>query len=104
MATIHVGAIGQSVWRSDDGGATFRITTKGMWAECDIRALTPVPGAADTLYAGSNVGVFRSSDRGDGWDACGTELAGREIWSVAVSALDSGLILAGTCPAGLYVS
>ena len=104
MPVIHVGAVGQSVWRSDDGGTSFRIRTKGMWAECDIRALTPVPGAADTLYAGSNVGVFRSSDRGDGWDACGTELAGREIWSVAVSALGSGLILAGTCPAGLYVS
>ncbi|MEO2004353.1 MAG: winged helix-turn-helix transcriptional regulator [Candidatus Poribacteria bacterium] len=102
MPVIHVGAIGQSVWRSDDGGASFRIRSKGMWAESDIRALTIQPGRGGTIYAGSNNGVYKSTDGGDSWARAGSELAGREVWSVGVSHLDGDLIVAGTCPGGLY--
>lgn len=104
MPVIHVGAVGQSVWRSEDGGTSFRIRSKGMWAESDIRALTIQPGHGDTIYAGSNNGVYKSTDGGDSWAQAGSELAGREVWSVGVSHLDGDLIVAGTCPGGLYVS
>ena len=104
MPVIHVGAVGQSVWRSDDGGTSFRIRTKGMWAECDIRALTTQPGHGEVMYAGSNSGVFKSTDSGSTWEPSGTEMAGREIWSIGVSRQDRELVVAGTCPGGLYMS
>ncbi len=104
MPVIYAGAVGQSVWRSDDGGTSFRIRTKGMWAEGDIRALTTQPGHGETVYAGSNSGVYKSTDSGRAWEQSGSELAGKEIWSIGVSRQDRELIVAGSCPAGLYTS
>ena len=104
MPTIFIGAIGQSVWRSKDGGVTFQRASKGMWSECDIRALTADPNDPQTLYAGSDDGVFKTTNGGDEWTRLGDQLAGKEIWSVAVSPYDSNLLAAGTCPAALYIS
>ena len=102
MPVIHVGAVGQSVWRSDDGGTSFRIRTKGMWAESDIRALTTQPGHGETVYAGSDSGVYKSTDSGGNWELAGSELVGQEIWSIGVSRQDRELVVAGTCPGGRY--
>ena len=65
---VYVGTIGQSVWRSEDGGASFRRASEGVFSESDIRALAVHPGRPEVLYLGTERGCYRSTNGGDRWD------------------------------------
>ena len=41
--TIYAGTIGQSVWRSKDGGDSWDRASEGIFPEADVRALAVVP-------------------------------------------------------------
>jgi photosystem II stability/assembly factor-like uncharacterized protein len=97
---LYVGTIGEGLFRSLDGGQTFRRACEGMFVECDVRAL--VVDAADpaTLYLGSELGVFVSRDGAESWSQQ-SPLGGEQVWSLLVQ---PGRILAGTCPAAIWRS
>jgi photosystem II stability/assembly factor-like uncharacterized protein len=103
MPTLYVGTIGQSVWRSVDGGETFHHACRGMWFENDIRALIAHPEDSRALYAGAEDGVFRSTDGGDSWARIPAPADGQQVWSIAFGS-DPATILVGMCPAALYRS
>jgi photosystem II stability/assembly factor-like uncharacterized protein len=100
---IYVGAIGEGVFRSLDGGITFRRAADGIFVECDVRALVVHPGDDRTLYLGSQEGVFVSRDGADSWQQL-HDLGGSQVWSLLIHPADTGLILAGTRPAGVWRS
>ncbi|WP_146907499.1 WD40/YVTN/BNR-like repeat-containing protein [Arenimonas daejeonensis] len=72
------------VWRSDDDGATWRVTSDGMFAEYmpEDRRFDPViqdphrmvqcAAAPDTLWVQHHNGVFRSDDGGARWHEVAT--------------------------------
>lgn len=67
------------VWRSDDGGANWRVTTRGMFATYmppdrredpaiqDPHRMVQCAGAPDHLWVQHHNGVFRSEDGGEHW-------------------------------------
>ncbi len=69
------------VWISDDEGASWRVSTKGMYAEYmppetredpsiqDPHRLVMCPAAANVLWVQHHNGVFRSSDGGMTWES-----------------------------------
>src|SRR5436189_296700 len=59
---LYVGTIGEGLWRSTDGGATFVRACDGMFVECHVRALAAHPRDPRTLYLGSEQGLYRSTD------------------------------------------
>ena len=59
---LYVGTIGEGLWRSLDGGATFARTCDGMFVECHVRALAVHPRDQRILFLGSEQGLFRSED------------------------------------------
>lgn len=75
--TIWAGAAGGGVWKSDDGGLTWR----GLWYSqptLNIGSIAVDPGNPAIIYCGTGeanlsadsypgVGLFRSSDGGDTW-------------------------------------
>ncbi len=101
---IYVGTIGNGLWRSSDGGATFQRASDGMFVECHVRALVVHPRDPRTLYLGSEQGLFRSTDGADNWSRVESPLNGRQIWSLLLLPHDPDLILAGTCPSRLFRS
>ncbi len=101
---VFVGTVGQSVWRSDDGGGCFRRVSGGMFSECQIRALLLRPDSPATLYAGTDRGVYRSDDGGDSWRHLTSPLDGSQGWSLALNPDRPDELFAGTCPAALYRS
>jgi photosystem II stability/assembly factor-like uncharacterized protein len=107
MATAHrlyVGTIGEGLWRSLDGGETFLRASDGMFVECHVRALAAHPRHPRTLYLGSELGLFRTSDGADRWTRVESPLNGQQIWSILLLPSAPDVILVGTCPSRLFRS
>src|SRR5439155_9976328 len=64
---LYVGTIGEGLFRSLDGGLTFRRACDGTFVECDVRALAVHPQRPNVLYMGTELGLFRSADGADRW-------------------------------------
>src|SRR3954470_6605453 len=101
---LYVGTIGEGVFRSLDGGDTFRRACEGMFVECHVRALAVHPDDPATLYLGSEQGLFVSRDGADNWARLPAPLDGLQVWSLCLAPGRPELILAGTCPARVYRS
>jgi photosystem II stability/assembly factor-like uncharacterized protein len=101
---IYVGTIGNGLWRSTDGGETFKRASDGMFVECHVRALVVDPRDDRTLWLGSEQGLFKSSDGADNWQRVESPLNGLQIWSIVLLPQRPDVILAGTCPSRLFRS
>jgi photosystem II stability/assembly factor-like uncharacterized protein len=108
---LYAGTMGQAVWRSLDGGETFRQIRTGMFLEAEVRALAVHPQDPQTLYAGTDAGLFRTTDGGDQWerlpgpfDAGEGWQAGVLIWSLLIHPQHPDTIFVGVCPPALYRS
>jgi len=101
---LYVGTIGEGLWRSTDGGDTFRRSCDGMFVECHIRALAVHPNDPKVLYLGTEQGLFRSNDGADNWSRVESPLNGLQIWSIAILPKQPDVILVGTCPPRLFRS
>jgi photosystem II stability/assembly factor-like uncharacterized protein len=101
---IYVGTIGEGLWRSSDGGETFVRACDGMFVECHVRALAVHPRNPQTLFLGSEQGLFRSDDGAGNWKRVVSPLNGLQIWSVLLLPYAPDVILVGTCPSRLFRS
>ncbi len=110
-SVLLVGTAGQAVWRSDNGGASFRLSNGAMFMEAEVRALALDPFAPSVVYAGTDGGLYRSDDAGKEWarldlpfDTGQGWQAGTLIWSVLIDPHDSRTLFVGTCPGAVYRS
>jgi hypothetical protein len=62
---IFGGYVADNVWRTDDGGATWRVL--GGLPAAPARAIALHPRVAGLIYLGTEVGVFASEDSGATW-------------------------------------
>ncbi|MEM7129192.1 MAG: hypothetical protein AAF702_22865 [Chloroflexota bacterium] len=102
--TIYVGTIGQSIWRSADGGESWERATQGLFPESDIRAIAINPQNPAILFAGSGAGIYRSQDGADSWSLIDSPMNDRQIWSLAINPKNPDILYAGTCPSALFRS
>ena len=105
--TILVGTVGAGVWYSGNGGDNWRrsrleLPFSAQPGEIQIRALATCEGDPARVYAGSEVGLLRSDDRGARFEVVPSPTDGHQIWSVAVHPLDGDVVLVGTKPPGLF--
>ena len=83
------------VYRSTDGGATWRISSKGLPAGKTVMALTRDIGG--NIYAGTNgAGVYKSTDGGESWTAVNEGLTNLQICLGALTADPDDNIFVGT--------
>lgn len=68
-SVFHDGSAG-SVFLSTDGGESWRSSSRGLGTR-DVHAFYQLADNSDTIYAGTNTGVYRSNDRGDSWSFVG---------------------------------
>ena len=67
--TICLGTVGAGVWYSSDSGEHWRRSRMNLPfhaepGEVQIRSLVVSPHDANVVYAGSEVGLYRSKDKG----------------------------------------
>ncbi len=101
---LYVGTIGEGLFRSLDGGETFRRACEGMFVECHVRALAVRPDDPSCLYLGSERGVFRSLDGAESWASLEAPLARHEVWSICLVPSAPDTIVVGTCPSSIFRS
>jgi hypothetical protein len=65
-STIYVGARGSGLWKTDDGGSSWRPITDSL-PTVNVRGVAIDPSAHSRLYLATGVGVFRSDDAGSQW-------------------------------------
>ena len=108
---LYAGTIGQGVWRSLDYGETFHRHSAGMFLEAEVRALAVHPHEPQTLYAGTDAGIYRTGNGGDSWERLDTPFdpgrgwpSGMEVWSLLIHPRNPNILFAGICPSALYRS
>ena len=102
--TIFAGTVGQSVWRSKDGGETWQRASAGIFMESEVRALAVHPTHTNVLFAGTDAGMYRTENGGDRWERLDSPMNGMQVWALAVSPKNPDTIYAGTCPSSLFKS
>lgn len=101
---LFVGTVGEGVWRSTDGGASWKRSSRGMFVECDVRALAIDPRRPQALYAGTNEGVYHTENAGDDWVRLAGPLDDLITWSLLVLPHEPDTVLAGARPARIFRS
>jgi photosystem II stability/assembly factor-like uncharacterized protein len=103
---VHVGGI--DTWRSDDGGNTWKRTSrwtelgKPNYTHADIHVLAYHDGS---LYVGSDGGLYRSADGGETWTSIANMTTGFSIalvYYVCATPQDSNLFYYGAQDNGTF--
>jgi photosystem II stability/assembly factor-like uncharacterized protein len=101
---LYAGTAGHSTWFSHDLGDTWihPNSHSGMYTEARVWCFSSHPAEPDTLYAGSDMGLFRWSEASQAWTALESPM--NDIWSIAQDPDDARILIAGTRPGALFRS
>jgi photosystem II stability/assembly factor-like uncharacterized protein len=96
--TVLVGTIGQGVMMSGDDGATWSRASvgAGMHSDCIVRTLVADPNRPETVYAGTDAGIYQSENGGAKWRLLDTPMSGSVVWAIAIDRSDPKTMFAGT--------
>jgi photosystem II stability/assembly factor-like uncharacterized protein len=96
--TILVGTIGQGVMASADEGATWTRASvrQGMHSDAIVKSLLADAARPGVVYAGTDMGLYRSDDGGGRWRLLETPMSGSMVWSMTIDPVDSQVMFAGT--------
>lgn len=98
-SNVFAGTLSNGVYRSTDGGNTWKRASNGIPNFTRVNALAQ---AGDTIIAAATFGVFRSTDNGDSWTLSNEGLDDLAIFGRSL-AVKGDLVFAGTF-GGVYVS
>jgi len=98
QGTILVGTIGQGVMMSSDDGESWTRASgrQGMHSDGIVKALLADPWHPEVVYAGTDMGLYRTDDRGGQWRRLETPMNGSMVWSLAIDPIDPNVMFAGT--------
>ena len=89
----------RGVWKSTDAGADWASAVNGLpdtLPPLVVRGLAAVPGAPGGIFAGTNQGLFLTSDGAATWSAGSADLAGKPIYCLAGDPAAATTLWAGT--------
>ena len=101
---LYAGTAGHSTWFSSDLGDNWihPNSHSGMYTEARVWCFSSHPAEPDTLYAGSDMGLFRWSEAAQAWHAIDSPM--QDVWAIAQDPADAQSIIAGTRPGALFRS
>src|SRR2546427_10975231 len=96
--TILVGTIGRGAMRGGDEGASWTGAgvRLGMHSDAIVKCLLADPERPETVYAGTDLGLYRTDDAGAKWQRLDTPMNGSMVWSLAIDPVDPRVMFAGT--------
>jgi photosystem II stability/assembly factor-like uncharacterized protein len=82
----------------------FEKLTNGMPEDNDVYTITIDPQNPEIVFAGTRLGLYRSLDRGEHWQALGLPGPSVEIWSLLAHPENPRLLYAGASPVAVFRS
>ena len=108
---VYIGLAGEGdnigtggLYRRADDDEVWESKTTGLPPDPQIRALLIHPENPAVIYAGTQVGTYRSGDRGEYWEALESPREGMDVWSLAIHPRNPNVIYAGYEPCAIYRS
>ncbi len=101
---IYAGTFGDRLYRSIDSGRNWIISAKGLDDNVGTQAINTIvvdPDVAETIYIGTNHGIYRTVDGGGEWQAANMGIGNRYAIALALDPLNHRMMLAGT-NAGIF--
>jgi photosystem II stability/assembly factor-like uncharacterized protein len=102
-STIYAGTSPTEVFKSTDSGGSWLPVDSGLplqpgclAEQCFVDALAIDPLSPATLYAGTQSGVFKSTNGGGTWSGANSGLAALRVFAVAVDPSAPSTVYAGT--------
>ena len=102
--TIYAGTREHGVFKSIDGGLSWRDSSNGLFEASGswVVSLAVDPVTPSTIYAGTGSFVFKSSDSGATWKSVQTGALSLMVPAIAINPLNPKIIVAGTLSARIY--
>ena len=92
---VYVGAEADGLYRKESGDSRWHKLANGMPPQPQVRAIVVHPDEANTIFVGTQRGVYRSTDGGDSFDRMNMN-EGRIVWSIKFHPHDSNIMFLGT--------
>jgi len=91
---------GVNIWKSTDGGVNWALNAHWQgsgapYVHADIHALEYAPGSGSTIWAGSDGGLFKTTDGGASWNDFSTTMAIAQLYRLGLSKQNTTNMLAG---------
>jgi len=102
-AVLYAGTV-EHVFRSDDGGNSWRVSGDGMRPALTTFALALDPYVRGRVYAGTTAGVYRSDTGGLSWAFSSAGLGEITVNTLAVDPVREEIVYVGTEHRGMYRS
>ncbi|MFT6580394.1 MAG: WD40/YVTN/BNR-like repeat-containing protein [Alphaproteobacteria bacterium] len=83
------------VYRLASGTSEWRRLSNGLPGNMQVNVIERRPNNASELYAGSQLGLFKSMDGGDSWSDMGVPVDDRSIYSISLHPTDANTIYVG---------
>ncbi len=100
-STLYVSTFGGKVYKSTDGGATFRPAHCGL-PIASVQVLLVDPRVKGTVWCGTLLGLFVSTDGGECWRFVTGDGEGLPIVTLEIDKSRDGAVLAGTQGRSLF--
>jgi photosystem II stability/assembly factor-like uncharacterized protein len=100
---LYFASFNAKVFKSTDGGATWQPASQGLepQGDKDVQPYALAANGASLYLATAGRGVFRSTNSAGSWQPTGA-LCDQEVFSLAESPINFGMVYAGTVRCGLY--
>lgn len=93
--TIYLASYIEIMYKSTDGGASWRLARSGIPSDATVWDVQAHPRQADLVLAGTDFGMYRSVNGGLSWTAAGADLDASVIYAVRPDPVNTGVVHAG---------
>ena len=99
---VYVGAGTGGLYRKAPGDDQWEELTNGLPQVPEVRVIAIHPLRPETVFAGTQDGLYRSGSRGDHWRRLNMPVTGSVVWSMLFRPHNPSVIYAGMAPAQIF--
>ena len=101
---VYVGAESGGLYRMAPGSDRWEELTNGLPGNSIVPGVAIHPDNPEVIYAGTQDGPYRSTDRGGHWERLDYPRSGAPVWSFLFRPGDPSVMYCGTAPGEIYRS